>query len=350
MHMRRTLVPVIDTPPLPPALGSIVHTLQGKTMGTSWSVKLVADAARDLQTLQALVQDQLDSVVAQMSTWETDSDLSRYNQAAAGSWHHLPDEFFCVLEYALDVAQASNGAYDPTAGALVNAWGFGPTRRYNEKGFVAPTSTALDFARAQCGWQRVQLDKTTHRVLQPGNAYIDLSAIAKGFSVDQIARALLQRGIDSFLIEVGGELRGTGVKPDGQPWWVALEHPVSTSFAAANASDHASESTIATIAALYNLSVATSGDYRRYFENGDTRFSHTIDPRSGAPIVHGLASVTVLHRDCMAADAWSTALGVMGAEQGLKYAEQHNLAALFIQRGKEGFEEHLSKSMTTLLQ
>ena len=319
-------------------------------MGTSWSVKLVADAARRLQALQELIQDQLDTVVAQMSTWEPDSDLSRYNQAPGGSWHRLPNEFFSVLEYALDVAQASNGAYDPTAGALVNAWGFGPTQRYNEEDFVAPTSAALDFARAQSGWQRIQLDKTTHRVLQPGNAYIDLSAIAKGFSVDQIARALLQRGIDSFLVEVGGELRGAGVKPDGQPWWVALEHPVPTSFAAANTSDHANTPTIETIAALYNLSIATSGDYRRYFEDGDTRFSHTIDPRSGKPISHGLASVTVLHRDCMAADAWSTALGVMGVEQGLKYANQHNLAALFIQRGKENFEEHMSQSMATLLQ
>lgn len=315
-------------------------------MGTSWSVKLVADAARSLLPLQELIQHQLDTVIAQMSTWETDSDLSRYNQAAAGSWHRLPDEFFSVLEYALHVAQASDGAYDPTAGALVNAWGFGPTQRYTEEGFVVPGNATLDFARAQCGWQRIQLDKATHRVLQPGNATIDLSAIAKGFSVDQIARALLQRGIDSFLVEVGGELRGAGVKPDGQPWWVALEHPLSASFTDATTN----EGPIATIAALYNLSVATSGDYRRYFEEGDTRFSHTIDPRSGEPIAHGLASVTVLHRDCMAADAWSTALGVMGAAQGLAFADQHDLAALFIQRGKEGFEEHMSQAMAALLQ
>ncbi len=344
--MRRTLVPFIDTPPLPPALGGVVHTLQGETMGTTWSVKLVADAGRRLSPLHELIQSQLDKVVAQMSTWEPDSDLSRFNKSAAGSWHLLPDEFFSVLEYALDVARASDGAYDPTTGALVNAWGFGPTQRYNEAGFVAPTRTALDFARAQCGWQRIQLDKTTRRVLQPGNAYIDLSAIAKGFGVDQVARALLQRGIDSYLVEVGGELRGAGVKPDGLPWWVALGHPLPTSLASAAVKD----ASIETIAALYNLSVATSGDYRRYFEDGEIRFSHTIDPRSGEPIRHGLASVTVLDRDCMAADAWSTALGVMGAEQGLKYANQHDLAALFINRSKDGFEEHMSASLASLLQ
>lgn len=314
-------------------------------MGTTWSVKLVADAARRLSPLQDLIQAQLDIVVAQMSTWEPGSDLSRFNKAAAGSWHLLPDEFFTVLSYALNVAQASDGVYDPTAGALVNAWGFGPKQRYNEAGFVAPTRAALDFARAQCGWQRIQLDQTTRRALQPGNAYIDLSAIAKGYGVDQVARALLQRGFDSFLVEVGGELRGAGVKPDGQPWWVALEHPLPTS-----SNDETAASNVETIAALYNLSVATSGDYRRYFEDGATRFSHTIDPRSGEPIRHGLAAVTVLHPDCMAADAWSTALGVMGVAQGLEYANQHDLAALFINRSADGFEEHLSTSLKALLQ
>lgn len=344
--MRRTLVPLITTAPLPPALGGVVHTLHGLTMGTTWSVKLVADAARRLAPLQELIQAQLDTVVAQMSTWASDSDLSRYNKAAAGSWHLLPDEFFSVLDYALDVARASDGAYDPTAGALVNAWGFGPTQRYDEAGFIPPGSAALNFARAQCGWQRIQLDKMTRRVLQPGNATLDLSAIAKGFGVDQVARALLQRGIDSFLVEVGGELRGTGVKPDGQPWWIALERPLPSSLRSATAND----ASVETIAALYHLSVATSGDYRRYFEEGETRFSHTIDPRSGEPIRHGLASVTVLHRDCMAADAWSTALGVMGVEQGLKYANQHHLAVLFISRGASGFEEHMSTSLAALLQ
>ena len=345
--MRRTLVPLIDTPPESPALGGVVHTLHGQTMGTSWSVKLVAEVTRRLPPLRQAIQDQLDIVVAQMSTWDATSNLSQFNNAPAGSWHKLPDGFFTVLEYALRVARDSNGAYDPTAGALVNAWGFGPSKRYNEADFIAPTPTELDAARTQCGWQRIRLDTATQRVQQPGNVYIDLSAIAKGYGVDQVARELRQRGIDSFLVEVGGELRGEGVKPDGQPWWVALEHPLPDALASA-----ASNTVIGmeTIAALYDWSAATSGDYRRYFENDATRFSHTIDPRSGEPIRHGLASVTVLHRDCMAADAWSTALGVMGAEQGLAYANEHELAALFINRRADGFEEHLSASLLDLLQ
>lgn len=345
--MRRTLVPLIETAPESPALGGVVHTLHGQTMGTSWSVKLVAEVTRRLPPLRAAIQKQLDMVVAQMSTWDATSNLSIYNQAAPGSSHTLPDEFFTVLQYALEVARASDGAYDPSAGALVNAWGFGPAKRYNETDFVAPTPEFLAQARKRCGWHRIELDSSTRRVQQPGDIYIDLSAIAKGFGVDQVARELLRLGIDSFLVEVGGELRGAGVKPDGQPWWVALEHPLPDALASAASNTAVG---IETIAALYDWSAATSGDYRRYFENDSTRYSHTIDPRSGEPIRHGLASVTVLHKECMAADAWSTALGVMGAEQGLAYANQHGLAALFINRSKDGFEEHLSASLVDLLQ
>jgi thiamine biosynthesis lipoprotein len=345
--MRRTLVPLIENPPESPALGGVVHTLHGQTMGTSWSVKLVAAVTHRLPPLRAAIQTQLDTVVAQMSTWESASNLSIYNQSAAGSWHTLPEEFFTVLQYALQVASASNGAYDPTAGALVNAWGFGPDKRYNQAGFIPPTTQTLASARAQCGWQRIAIDPVTRRVQQPGGIYIDLSAIAKGYGVDQVARELLRLGIDSFLVEVGGELRGAGVKPDGQPWWVALEHPLPDALASAASNTAVG---IETIAALYDWSAATSGDYRRYFEDDATRYSHTIDPRNGEPIRHGLASVTVLHADCMAADAWSTALNVMGAEQGLAYANAHDLAALFINRSADGFEEHLSASLLALLE
>jgi thiamine biosynthesis lipoprotein len=342
--MRRTLVPPIETPPLSPALGGVVHTLHGLTMGTTWSVKLVAMAARDLASLQTAIQHQLDVVVAQMSTWEPHSNLSRFNDAPAGTWCTLPPEFFTVLEYALQVARESGGAYDPTTGALVNAWGFGPTQRYGDAAFVAPDDAQLDTARARCGWQRIELDVTARRVLQPGGIYFDLSAIAKGFGVDQVARRLLQLGIDSFLVEVGGELRGEGIRPDGQPWWVALEQPMPDGFAPSDA-----VANIETVAALHGWSVATSGDYRRYFARGDTRYSHTIDPRAGRPIRNGLASVTVLHRECMVADAWSTALGVLGAEEGVALADRLGLCALFIKRHADRFEETASASLHALL-
>jgi thiamine biosynthesis lipoprotein len=349
--MRRTLVPHLDTAPLPPALGGVVHTLAGCTMGTSWSVKVVADAERALLPLQQAIQQELDTVVAQMSPWETGSDLSRFNQAPLGSWQTLPAEFFKVLQCALQVAQESDGAYDPTAGALVNLWGFGPAQRHDEDGFTPPSPRQLEAARNFCGWHRLWLDPATQRVQQPGDIYLDLSAIAKGFGVDQVARRLQQLGHDSFLVEVGGELRGQGLKPDGQPWWVALEQaPAEHADAGGNASD--------IVAALLDWSVATSGDYRRYFKNGGIRYSHTIDPRTGLPIRHNLASVTVLHQQCMLADAWSTALGVMGAEDGLAYANRHQLCALFVTRtgnsndsgDGNNFSETMSDAMKDLLQ
>jgi thiamine biosynthesis lipoprotein len=339
--MRRTLVPPIETPPLPPALGGVVHALHGRTMGTTWSVKLVADTARTLPPLQQAIQGELDRVVAQMSTWEPESDLSRFNRAPAGTWHTLPAEFFIVLEHALHVARYSGGAYDPTAGALVNAWGFGPTERYDETSFIAPNSTELQVAQARCGWQRVTIDVELRRAFQPGGVYIDLSAIAKGFGVDQVARCLAELGVDSFLVEVGGELRGTGIRADGQPWWVSLEQPSATNHV---------QDVVETLAALYNWSVATSGDYRRYFETDGTRFSHTIDPRDGVPIRNRLASVTVLHHDCMTADAWSTALGVLGAEEGLALANRMALHALFVQREGDNFVEHFSAPLQALLE
>jgi len=343
--MRRTLVPPLATPPSPPVLGGTAHALHGETMGTTWSVRMVTNAGK-LPQLRLAIQAELDLVVAQMSTWEASSDLSRFNAAAAGSWHRLPAEFFHVLQYALQVARESHGAYDPTAGALVNAWGFGPTGRYGENGFAAPDDAQLEAARARCGWQRLELDPAMQRACQPGGMYVDLSAIAKGYGVDQVARRLLQLGVKDFLVEVGGELRGEGVKPDGQPWWVALEQPLPDTLTSA-AGDTAAES--GTVAALHGWSAATSGDYRRYFESGRTRYSHTIDPRSGRPIRNGLASVTVLHRSCMTADAWSTALGVLGADEGCALANSLGLCALFLRRAQNGFVETLSEPLKALL-
>jgi thiamine biosynthesis lipoprotein len=324
----------------------MVHSLHGRTMGTTWSARVVADAGK-LPRLQQVIQAELDRVVAQMSTWEAGSDISRFNNAASGSWHRLPSEFFHVLHYALQVARESGGAYDPTAGAFVNAWGFGPAARYVDAGFSAPDDTQLEAVRSLCGWQKLEMDTATQCVRQPGGMYIDLSAIAKGYGVDQVARRLLQLGLEDFLVEVGGELRGEGVKPDGQPWWVALEQPLPDTLKSATNNMPA---TSETIAALHGWSVATSGDYRRYFEAGRTRYSHTIDPRTGRPICNRLASVTVLHRECMAADAWSTALGVLGADEGCALADRLGFCALFLRRDDHGgFVETLSEPLQALL-
>ncbi|QBE67388.1 FAD:protein FMN transferase [Pseudoduganella lutea] len=310
-------------------------------MGTTWSARVAQpDAASHVSPrlssdLQDGLQAQLDEVVAQMSHWDPDSSLGRFNRAPAGTWQVLPPAFFHVLAYALDVCRDSGGACDPCAGALVNLWGFGPVNRYDEPGFVAPTP---EQARAALPAARVLLDPVSRSALQPGGVQLDLSAIAKGYGVDCLARWLEEQGIRDYLVEVGGELRGAGVKPDGQPWWVALEGV-----------DGAPDGEEGIVAALHGLAVATSGDYRRYFLHDGRRHAHTIDPRTGAPVDHGTASVTVVAASCMACDAWSTALTVLGPVDGLALAERRGIAARFVVRIADGFVEHLSSHMRTML-
>ncbi len=297
-----------------------LHTLSGATMGTTWSVKLIA-AVSALPALERGIQARLDQVVAQMSTWERGSDISRYNRAGAGSRHTLPAEFAEVLDAALTLAADSDGAYDPTIGPLVDLWGFGPAGACAQ----TPTADALADARVRVGWRRLGYDAATRALTQPGGACLDLSSIAKGYGVDRVADWLLAQGVEHCLVEVGGELRGHGRRPDGSAWRVAVERPGSDGDAAT------------AVIALDGDAIATSGDYRRYFDADGRRYAHTLDPRSGAPIDGELASVTVLHAQCMQADGLATALSVLGAREGLAYANRRGLAALFVVREGEGF-------------
>lgn len=336
--MRDVLLPLSISSDLPPA-GSVLHDAGGSTMGTSWSMRAVLPAtasAADRRDIEAHLQRQLDIVVAQMSHWESGSDLSQFNNAAPGTWRHLPSAFFKVLDYALDVALISGGAYDPCAGALVNLWGFGAQRRYGQAGFYAPAAEDIAAILARQDRCRIELDPGGRKLLQPGGVQIDLSSVAKGYAVDQLALSLETRGIHHYLVEVGGELRGAGVKPDGEPWWVALE----------GVPGDASEQPLL---ALHGLSVATSGDYRRYFDYRGERASHTLDPRSGYPIRNNVASVSVIHAECMVADALSTALTVLGVEDGMPLCEEMALAARFLVRRDGRLEEVRSTVFDNML-
>lgn len=334
--MNRVLVPVaLSAPPMPPAAQVRLHRWCGESMGTTWSVAALLPPAVDADRIAAGIRAVLDGVVAQMSNWEADSDLSRFNRAAPGSWHTLPNDCFAVLQCALQVARDSGGAYDPSAGPLVDLWGFGPAPKRS----APPSPDAVQAARGRCGWARIEVDGAGKRALQPGGASLDFCAIAKGFAVDAVASYLREQGLDHHLTEIGGELRGHGVKPDGMPWWVALETPPGLGTGAAGQ----------TLVALHGLSVATSGDYRRYFDSDGRRYAHTIDPRTGYPASHALASVTVLHAQCMLADALSTALTVLGPEAGMVHAHRHGIAARFLVRTPDGFEEHLSPAFAAML-
>lgn len=302
-----------------PAAQATLAALAGATMGTTWSARLALPAGRTEDAARQAIQAALDEVVAQMSTWEADSDITRYNQAPAG-WQILPSAFFHVLRHALALAEDSGGAYDPTVGPLVNAWGFGP----HQRAFEPPSAGVIEAASARCGWQRVQLDTERQAAHQPGGVYLDLSSIAKGYGVDCAGMALDALGVTQYLVEVGGELRARGKRPDGQPWRVAIEVP--------DASDNH-----AMALPLEDHSIATSGDYRRHAGVGDARYAHTIDPRTGRPARNNVASVSVLHPGCMQADALATVLTVLGETDGLAYARRHDLAALFILRDADGY-------------
>ncbi|HLT45428.1 MAG TPA: FAD:protein FMN transferase [Luteimonas sp.] len=300
-----------------PAVASplVAHALYGETMGTRWRADLVAARSMPIDPLHGALQARLDAIVAQMSTWRADSDLMRYSRAAAGSWHALGDDFFAVMDCALQVADGSGGAFDPAIGALVGAWGFGAHAGARR----VPGAATLDGAREASGWRRLELRRDTRELLQPGGVHLDLSAIAKGYAVDALVAALRARGIAAALVDVGGELRGYGRKPDGSTWRVLVE-----------AGDDDAD---ACVVALDDAAIATSGPYWQHFDAGGRELAHTIDPRNGAPVVDAPAAVSVIAADAMHADAWSTALTVMGVEAGIAFAQAHGLAARLLPAG-----------------
>jgi thiamine biosynthesis lipoprotein len=223
---------------------------------------------------------------------------------------------------ALRIARESGGAYDPTMGALIDLWGFGPSGPRESP----PTPDEISLLHQACGWQQLELDSGARGLRRHNRGPIDLCGIAKGFAVDLVADMLLELGIHHALVEIGGELRGHGVKPDGSPWWVEIDRPA-----------HAAAGVVAApiLVALHDLAIATSG-CERGFARGAQHFSHTLDPRTGWPIANGMVTATVLHRSCMEADAYATALMVLGPNAGIDFAIKHELAALVRFTGSNG--------------
>lgn len=296
-----------------------LHSLGGATMGTTWSLRLANPGYAPLAPVQALVQDTLDAVIAQMSNWEAGSCLSRFNAAAAGSWHQLPPQLAAVLDAALHWARACDGAWDPTVGTLVSLWGFGPRADPQAPHSGQPPAQAdIDRALRACGHQRLQWQPLQRRLLQPGGLQLDLSGIAKGFAVDWVAERLREAGWEHALLEIGGELRAWGRRPGGQPWRVAV---AGLAWGAAGGEPLA--------VPLVAGALATSGDHWHVFTHGGRRYSHTLDPRTGQPVAHALTSVTVFHAECMHADALATVLTVLGPRAGWDFALRQRVAAVF---------------------
>jgi thiamine biosynthesis lipoprotein len=306
--------------------GAAIVTLSGETMGTTWSARVVS--SRQPAELKRAIDDALDGVIAEMSDWEPESLLARINHAPVGTWQSLRADLAYVLDAGLAIARTSDGAFDPAAGTLVDLWGFGPARRHASP----PAASALE--EAASGWPAIE--RQGNRVRRTAGVRIDLSGIAKGFGVDALVRTLRSIGARDFLVEIGGELRGEGVKPDGQPWWVDLEAPPGARLAPLRV-------------ALHGIAVATSGDYRRFFDAEGRRYAHTIDPRTRRPVVNDVVSASVVHGECMMADAWATALTVLGPEAGIALATREGLAARIVTSAGDGHREFFSPMFEAML-
>lgn len=293
-------------------------TLSGPTMGTRWAARYQAPPGFDHGSLSIDLAQVVARVDAQMSPWKPDSDLMRLNRAEPGQWVALPEAMLEVLARALEIGALSGGAYDAAVGDLVNAWGFGATAD-------APDPAAI--RRAAAGHRPAHLwldvDPAQGRARKRAPLCLDLCGIAKGYAVDRMAQVMDRHGIDHALVSLDGELRACGTRDDGRPWAVALESPQEGCRAAHG------------VIELADLSVATSGDYRRWVRVGDERLAHTMDGRRAAPVRNPVASVTVLATGCMDADAWATALLVAGPDEGPVLARRLGLDALFLLR-REG--------------
>ena len=285
---------------------------EGQIMGTTFTIKVI----HPIEVAFDPISKALEQVNEKMSTYLADSELSKLNQGPSNQVLPVSSELRVVLQAARKVSRLSNDFFDITVGPLVNAWGFGPNKERKE-----PSRTEIETLKAYLGSHLWKIGEEGV-IKQNQNLYLDLSAIAKGYAVDQVAKVLDKNQVLHYWIEVGGEVRVKGQNAQKKAWRVGIERPAGKE-----------KRRIYKILNLSNMSVATSGDYRnRYLDSSGKVRSHTINPKTGEPVSHLLASVSVLHEECMYADAWATALNVMGMEDGLKLADQLGLAALFIQR------------------
>lgn len=297
--------------------------LHGPTMGTRWSASVDADNATDLAALHLDLAAAVAQVDEQMSPWKPNSDLVRLNRAPVDAWVDLSAEILEVLNCALDVRRLSAGAFDPCAGALVDAWGFGAMRDAPDAQAIRAARQSTPLAAHEC----LELDLRSGRARKRASFQLDLCGIAKGYAVDRMVKVLHQHGVRHALAALDGELRSVSCQASGEPWAVALERPEEGQRA------------VHGVIELEDLAVATSGDYRHYLEVGGTRLAHTMDSRRCAPVNNAVASVTVLARTCMQADAWATALLVAGPDEGLAMAQRMGVDVLFLLRRAEGLVE-----------
>ncbi len=315
-------------------------SFNGYTMGTFYNIKIVDhrnlkvfNSELKVKEIKQDISDLLLKINNQMSTFKPDSELSCFNSYNKVDWFSVSLDTAKVIAQSLDVSEKSNGAFDVTVAPFVNLWGFGPKK--NE--YKIPTDELIEKSKKYIGYKKISVRFSPPSVKkEKPEIFCDLSGIAKGFAVDKVANYFDSIGITNYLVEIGGEIKVRGKNKDGDSWKIGIATPTS-------------KPGIQKIISLENSSMATSGDYRNYFEENGVRYSHTIDPRTGKPILHKLASVTIIHDLCMYADAMATAIDVLGPEQGYDLALKENLPVFLIIREENGFIERISPEFKKIL-
>lgn len=308
-----------------------VEEFGGPTMGSTYTVKYVREeSSPSLAELKRETDAVLAEVDLQLSTYRTDSAIEQFNQAPAGTCQLMPAGLLELVDAGYALHKESNGLLDLTLEPVLNLWGFGPQARVEK----VPTPEALTEAMARVGMQHLR--RQGQQLCKDVDVQVDFNSIAAGYAVDQIVQRFIELGVTRYMVEVTGELKAAGMKPDGQPWRIGLEAPQD------------GERVAQRVLAVDGYGISTSGDYRNYFEEDGQRYSHTLDPSTGMPIRHQLAAVTVVDKSTLRADGLSTVLMVMGTERGLAFAEQNGIAAFFVTREGDGFVTQTTQAFEQL--
>jgi len=304
-----------------------MHDFKGHTMGSTWSARVVGPSDLDVFAVRTGIEARLEELDRQLSDYRDTSELFQLNRAPVNEWRNLPEHLGVVIHFGRQLHDNSHGAFDLTVKPLVNLWGFGAAEPRN----TLPSDAEIAAARARLGNDRLEISEDGKQVRKLADVTIDVDAIAPGYALDVVAQWLDAQGLPDHLVEIGGELRADGRRPDGSAWRVGVERPV------------AEHGRIEHVVEVADCSVATSGDYRAFVEIAGQRYSHTIDPASGRPIHHDLASVTVVASTGLEADGYATTLMVLGPEDGMAWADARGLAVYMLVRGVNGtFDERYS--------
>lgn len=316
-------------PVAPIGEGPMQHSFGGHALGTEYLVKIITEdmlTQEEDEAISRAIMETLEKVDNLMSTYRPDAELYQFNASNSTDFQEISEETYTVFEIAMDVSERSGGAFDVTVGPLVNLWGFGPG---GEAETLPPPEEEIEAARERVGHEQIELDPDTSAIRKTSSDVVcDLSSLAKGYAVDAVGEALEAEGFDRYMVSVAGEMRTRGHNQRDEPWRIAIERP------------DPGRREVHAVAGIADMTVATSGDYRQFFEHEGQRYSHTIDPATGWPVRHNLVSASVIHEDNTYADAWATALLVKGPDEGRALAETEGLNTMLIRETEEGVYEH----------